>query len=192
MTDLNSSTSRTLCWFEKCPRSRVRPVRTLEQMLAQANQDHSWGDSRANLVRLNWMVQDLRSNPLRKPLLVDNDWRIIVGDTRLMAIDLLGWTQVPVLAQLEHAQGTVIVDRAQLQQVLGYHELDILVAPPQADLFRESVTWAEFNEPGSQYHMHDHEARDQQMARWLAQQPPGHRFTHEWCLEAIDWAEYSD
>lgn len=181
------STDIYLCWLPDCDRSRITPLRTLDQMLSQANQPQHWGDSRANLVRLNWMVQDLRVNALRKPIVVDRDWRIIVGDTRLMAIELLGRTQVPVLAQLEIPQGQVVTDLDQLCRVCGWDDIEILTQPVGADFFGEAVTWVEFLDPLSQHHMHDEDLRHRMMQQWLSHQPQNFKFTRQWCLEPIDW-----
>lgn len=181
----------SLCWIENCELTRIQPLRTLDQMLVQANStDGKHGDSRANLVRLNWMVENLRRDRLRKPILVNNDWQVIVGDTRCMALNLLGRTHAPVLAQLAQPEGIVMLDMEDLRYYCGFRAVEIITAPADSDIFQDPVSWAEFIDPDSSHHMHDESQRARMIERYLATQPRDFRFTPEWCLEPIDWSRY--
>lgn len=149
-------------------------------MIEQANR--SEGDAPANMVRLNWMVQDLRVNPMRKPIFVDSNWQTIVGDTRIMAADILGWRHLPVMAQLREPQEQVVQDLS----VCGLADCEIMTNPPGRDIFREPVEWVEIVDPGSVHHMHDEAARAEKMRRYL-EANPGTVFTREWLAQPVDW-----
>lgn len=158
-------------------------------MIEQANRAE--GDSRANSVRLNWMVDDLRRNPLRKPILVDASWRVVVGDTRVMATDLLGWSTVPVLAQLHEPAGHVITDRSALINWMGLPDsAEIRYQPTDADLYSAPIAWFDIDTGDTKHHMHEEDRRQQQIDRYLAEQHPGFRFTREWYLRPVNWTRY--
>ena len=95
-----------LCWFPLVSRSKVRSIQTITELVNQANARSPAALSKS--MRLNWMVKDINENGMLKPIVVDNNWQTIVGDTRLMAADLLQWDQVPVLAQLQQPETQVI------------------------------------------------------------------------------------
>lgn len=178
-----------LCWIPQAARSWIHPVRTLDLMIEQANAAE--GDSRANSVRLNWMVDDLRHNPLHKPILVDAGWRVVVGDTRIMAADLLGWTTVPVLAQLHEPVGHVIADQNALIRWLGLSKsAQIQHRPMDVDLYSEPVTWFDIDIGNTKHHMHAEDQRQRQIDRYLAEQHPGFQFTQEWYRQPINWTRY--
>lgn len=152
-------------------------------MIEQARRGE--GDAPANMVRLNWMVQDLRTNPMRKPIFLDRDWRTIVGDTRVMAADVLGWHHLPAMIQSDTPRGQVVQDLS----VCGLDGCEILTNPAGRDIFSEPVEWLEIVDPGSEHHMHDEAARADKMHRYLAANP-GTVFTREWLARPVDWNLY--
>ena len=172
-----------LCWIPECPREWIHPLRTVDQMIDEANRDE--GDARINMVRLNWMIQDLRVNPLRKPVFLDTNWRTIVGDTRVMAADILGWHHLPAMIQSEAPVGQVVKDLS----VCGLAGCEILTYPPGRDIFSETAKWIEVVDPGSVHHMHDEKQRATKMGRYLDDNP-GTKFTREWLATPVDWTLY--
>lgn len=175
-----------LCWFPNAARSQIRAVRTLDQMLEQANARE--GDACANLVRLNWMVHHIKNNGLAKPVVVDANWQTIVGDTRLMALDLLGWKHLPVLAQLPDPQGHVITNLYELNQCC---KINGIVVNGDKDFFHESVDWVEFDVDSSHDHMHDEVERQCTIDFYLQHQPKSFEFDIGWCQSKIDWETWS-
>lgn len=180
----------SLCWIEHCDVQRIRPVRVLDQMLAQANQPTNHGDSRINLVRLNWMVENLRQDRLRKPIFVDANWQVIVGDTRMMALDVLGRTHAPVLAQLAEPEGIVIQDMEDLRYYCGFRAVEIVTNPANTNIFRDPVEWIEIVDPDSSHHMHDEDQRARMIKNYLAGQPPEFQFTRDWCARPVTWSQW--
>jgi len=158
-------------------------LRTVDQMIEQANRNE--GDAPANIVRLNWMVQDLRTNPMRKPIFLDTHWQTIVGDTRIMAADILGWHHLPVMIQSTIPLGQVVHDLS----VCGLQDCEILTNPPGRNIFSEPVEWLEIVDPGSSHHMHDESARAEKMRHYL-EANPNTVFTREWLAQPIDWNLY--
>ena len=152
-------------------------------MIEQANRGE--GDAPANMVRLNWMVQDLRTNSMRKPIFLDRDWRTIVGDTRVMAADILGWHHLPAMIQYDTPLGHVVQDLS----VCGLDGCEILTNPPGRDIFSEPVEWVEIVDPASEHHMHDEQERAAKMDRYLAANPDV-VFTREWLARPVDWTLY--
>jgi hypothetical protein len=180
----------SLCWIKHCDVQRIRPVRVLDQMLAQANQPTDHGDSRANLVRLNWMVENLRQDRLRKPIFVDDNWQVIVGDTRMMALDILGRTHAPVLAQLLKPEGVVIQNREDLRHHCGLRAVKIITDPPNTDIFCDTVKWVEIVDPDSSHHMHNEDQRARMIKNYLAGQSPEFQFTRDWCAQPVTWSQW--
>ena len=172
-----------LCWFPRFPREWIRPLRTVDEMIQQAQRGE--GDAPANMVRLNWMIQDLRINPMRKPVFLDDQWQTIVGDTRVMAADILGLRDLPVMIQSKVPRGKVVQDLS----VCGLAGCEILTNPAGRDIFSEPVEWLEIVDPGSEHHMHDEAARAARMERYLAANP-GTVFSREWLEQPVDWAVY--
>jgi len=172
-----------LCWIPKCPREWIRPLRTVDEMIEQARRGE--GDAPANMVRLNWMVQDLQTNPMRKPIFLNDDWQTIVGDTRIMAADILGWRDLPVMLQSDIPRGEVVQDLS----VCGLEGCEVITNPPGRDIFREPVEWLEIVDPASEHHMHDEQERAAKMHRYLAANT-GTVFTREWLSVPIDWTLY--
>lgn len=159
---------------------------TLSQALALANRKDM--NTCAKLVRLNWITNDLKINPIRKPIVVNNTWHTIVGDTRVMAMDVLGITSAPVLAQLDSPQGTVITHLDQLWPALGFDTTAILrVDPAWADPLCESVDYFDIQHQSTSHHMHDEQQRHRMIRNYLNKQPSDFEFTADWCAESIDW-----
>jgi hypothetical protein len=175
-----------LSWNAEFPVAQLRPVRTLEQMIQEAND--GLPDAMANSMRLNWMVQDFKRNGMTKPIFVDSQCCVIVGDTRLMAAKLLGWNHVPVLMQSLAARPIQIHSREQLLEVCGLSsQSELLWSPQERDLFSEPVDWFEIDDPSTVGHWHDEPLRLKLIQHYVDSHP-GFRFAADWYHCEIDWS----
>jgi len=179
-----------LYYLPNYPVDYLHSVRDLDQMVQEANAGDP--DALANSVRLNWMVENLRTNSLRKPVFVNDKYQVIVGDTRLMAIKLLGINQVNVLAQLQEPQGTVINTLDQLKNICGFGtDAELMWRPEDRDILRQPVEWFEIADASTGNHMHDEQQRLTMIKNYL-QAHPGFEFTTEWYQQAIDWSTWDN
>jgi hypothetical protein len=182
-----------LCYISDCDPARITPLMTVDVLLERANRDLQDDTSdvfhKVMIMRLNWMVNDLRSNPMRKPILVDQHWHTIVGDTRLMALDILSRRDpLPVLIKTPVPQGEVIGDVSTLRSVLGFSEHSQVSWQPQsADLFQDPIDWFDIGDESTARHWLDEDAAAMVMQRYLARADLDFQFTRAWCGEAVDW-----
>jgi hypothetical protein len=182
-----------LCYIPDCDPARITPLMTVDVLLERANRDLQDDTSgvfhKVMIMRLNWIVNDLRYNPMRKPIVVDQHWHTIVGDTRLMALDVLSRRDpLPVLIKTPVPQGEVIGDVATLRSVLGFGEHStILWKPEHVDLFQDPIYWFDIGDEYTAGHWLDEDAAAMVMQRYLARADPDFRFTRAWCGEAVDW-----
>lgn len=175
-----------LCYLPNYPVDYLHPIRDLDQMILEANS--GMPDALANSVRLNWMVKNLRTQPMRKPIFVDDQFRVVVGDTRLMAVKLLGIKTVNVLAQLREPQGTVITTLDQLKNICGFNlDAELMWHPGDRNILCQSVEWFEIADASTGDHMHDEQQRLVMINDYL-QAHPGFEFTPQWYQLPIDWS----
>lgn len=179
-----------LCYLPNYPVDYLHPIRDLDQMILEANAGIP--DALANSVRLNWMVENLRTQPMRKPIFVDDQFRVIVGDTRLMAVKLLGIHQVNVLAQLREPQEHTISTLEQLKHICGYGaDAELMWHPGDRDILRQPVEWFEIADASTGTHMHDEQQRLTMITNYL-QAYPGFEFTTQWYQLPIDWSTWDN
>lgn len=166
----------------------LRPTLSLDECLRDANAGNL--TYQINLVRLNWMVKDLNYNPIQKPLLIDGAFRVITGDTRLMALQLHPEiSHVPVLMSSTVAPwlGWVNVDnKKELGKLLNILPEDIIT---NYDWTEQQLDWIEFAYPHTSDHMHD-EAQRKRMIQNYLNVHPNTVFNQSWLLETIDWSLY--
>jgi hypothetical protein len=137
------------------------------------------------------MVQNLRRESMRKPIVVDNSWHTIVGDTRLMACRILKIDHAPVLAQLSQAQHHVIDNISDLQKSLGFDQSSVIQWQPRdADLFRENITWFDIGDKTTTHHWLDEQEALRVIKRYLSQRDQNFRFDHAWFETGIDWLSF--
>lgn len=166
---------------------QLTPVLTLQECLLQANAGNL--SYRTNLVRLNWMVDDLRHNPIQKPFLVDSNLTIITGDTRYMALQLHRHiSHVPVLMTSRYASDNWIdiQSREELGELLNINPENILT---NWDWKERTLDWIEFAYPCTVDHMHDESQRERMIRNYLKTHP-GTVFNQDWLLEIVDWSLY--
>lgn len=165
----------------------VVPTISLDQYLYDANNGNL--SYQINLVRLNWMIDDLRHNHIQKPFLVDRNFRIITGDTRYMALQLHPKiTHVPVLM-------TATTAPVGWEEIHSHKELgELLNILPENIITNwhwteRELDWIEFAYPHTSDHMHD-EAQRQRMIQNYLKVHPDTVFDQDWLLEIIDWSLY--
>jgi len=165
----------------------LRPVLSLSKCLQDANAGNI--SYRTNLVRLNWMINDLHHNPIQKPLLIDGAFRVLTGDTRLMALQLHPKiTRVPALMTSTVAphDWKLIGDKLELGKLLKINPDDILT---NWDWHKKPLDWIEFAYSHTSDHMHDESQRARMIANYLAKYPDT-IFDQDWLLSSIDWSLY--
>mgnify|MGYP000168023539 FL=1 len=165
----------------------LRPQLSLTECLQDANAGNR--SYRTNLVRLNWMIKDLNYNPIQKPLLIDGAFRVVTGDTRLMALQLHPQiTRVPALMTSEVAphDWKPIEDKTELGKLLRIDPDDILI---NWDWHEKPLDWIEFAYSHTSNHMHDESQRERMITNYLAKYP-GTIFDQDWLLSSIDWSLY--
>jgi hypothetical protein len=176
----NSSISITL----------LRPGLSLEQCLDQANSGNV--DEQNRLVRVNWMIQDLHHNPIQKPFLINSRFKVITGDTRLMALRFHpAISHVAAVAQVDDnatlGSGWIQVnDKIELGKLLNIDPVDILT---NWDWHERSLDWIEFAYAHTEDHMHDEDQRVRRIRNYLAKYPDT-IFDQDWVYSKIDWSLY--
>ena len=180
-----------LYYLPNYPVDYLHPIRDLAQMIQEANSGDS--DALANSVRLNWMVQNLRTNSLRKPILVDCNFNVVVGDTRLMAVKLLDIPKVNVLAQLPEPQDyTIVTTLDHLKSICGFDTTaELMWRPEDRDILHQPVDWFEIADTDTSDHMHNEQQRLTMIKNYL-QAHPGFEFTTKWYQQAINWSTWDN
>ena len=182
-----------LCWFPSVDTKKIRRGLHLDECIELANSGDIW--SQMNMMRINWMVRDLRRYPMYKPIVVDHDWFTIVGDTRLMACDLLGINRVQVLAQLTSPQGQVLEHITELFDILDMGKgKSIIWTPEGSDPHKTYMTWFDISDDVASEHVITDESAEAMIRQYLGLHPQGRnfQFTRDWCREEIDWLSFSN
>lgn len=178
----------------------LTPALTLEQSLAEVNQTldrlgrsiSTWpdylADQAANLVRVNWFYQHLAQEPIRKPLLVDAQGKVLCGDTRLMTLSLLdqssqvsavavGYPDFCDAAQQLHSSADLIA-------VCGF---DTASAQVIYSLTDQQLDWLEIGDSTTAHHLHNLPQRICMLETYLRSRSLDFKFTRNWIKTKIDW-----
>lgn len=170
------------------PVTALSPVLSLDECLHGANLGNI--SYRTKLVRLNWMVKDIKYNGVQKPLLVDGAFRIITGDTRFMALKLNPQiNRVPVLMSSTVApkvSWSEVTDKAHLGKLINIDPEDIII---NNDWHNDQLDWIEFAYPHTHNHMHNEQQRERMILNYLADYP-NTIFDRDWCTKSIQWDMY--
>lgn len=171
--------------------SDLRPYADINSMLRDANSRLN-KNQLAKMVRLNWMVQNIKDEPIRKPFLVTNRLIIHAGDTRYAAIQLnnFGITHVPCLMTTTidnlNPDWIYIHDKDHLAQLRDIEPKNIMV---HRDWNFDEIDWIEFAYSDTQHHMHDEDERYSMIVNYLEQYPDT-VFTQEWLQTPVNWEEF--
>lgn len=163
--------------------------------LRERNYEPVHVDLLANMVRLNWMCFNVKWQPLIKPIVAtvqcNGDWQTVVGDTRLAAYELNGFTRIRALLQCETAPREPgwlkILNRQCLAIAGGCKETDLIVD----DWHSAPLEWIEFASEHTKDHMHDQQQRFRMMCNYIKTQTDDFKFSKFWFLEIIDWSLYN-
>lgn len=217
----NYTADYTLVYHPRIEKTWVTPVLTLDNLLEFVNNNvltkprdqHNDGEINAiaRLIRLNWMVQDLRSNPMVKPIVAyckfsnyrdpeETDiWEVVIGDTRLQALELLPEIkhvavilQIPVFQRdyYNFKEWRTVNTAADVATALGQPGRDVVIC--NQDWHKEQLDWLEFDLPNSETHMHDEDARLRMGYNYLDQAGSNFKFTREWLQTPVDWSKFDN
>lgn len=179
--------SYLLCWLGETDINELTPVADLDQTLRLARDGDP--ESLANLVRLNWMVQDLKINAMIKPLFCrDQSLQVIVGDTRIMAARLAGLTHVPVMAYLQTPRGSVCHSLDDIKRYSGF-QIDARISwtPTQIDPLCQPPGWIDIGDQRTRHHGHDQTARLR--AIQIMQEKNPQTLDINWIQQPKDWGD---
>ena len=172
------------------PVDLIKSELTLDVCLKRANRKDM--HVLRNMVRLNWMVHDLKSNIICKPILLRNNFEVFCGDTRMMAVKMNAHIKdVPALLQVDD-NTTVGSDWIKVQNVL--HLAELIGTTPENIIYNQNwneqpLEWIEFAMPHTVNHMHDEQQRERMISNYLNKYP-GTIFDQDWCCSKIDWSLY--
>jgi len=170
------------------PVSQITPVLTLDNCLREANTGNS--NYQTKLVRLNWIIQDLKSNTIQKPFLINQKFAIITGDTRYMALQFhKNISHVPCLMTGEFkpdASWTTIPSKKELGELLDIFPDNIITNYNWQEM---PLDWIEFAYSHTSDHMHDESQRGRMINNYLAKYPDT-IFNQDWVLSNINWSLY--
>ena len=207
----------TLLFNNAVPKDACTPVLTLNNLLEFVNYqilpkprcNHNDGEQNAlaRIVRLNWMVENLKHNPIAKPIVVfckftnwnqpesDDVWEVMVGDTRLQALELVkNITTVPLLVQVPvfhrkyYPDYQVVPGPEQLKQLLNLQSQDKILC--RVDWNSEPIDWIEFDMYSTIDHMHNEDQRLKMAYNYLDSQSSDFVFDRDWLCKPIDWSLY--
>jgi len=177
----------------------IKPVLNVDQLVESTNQDRSSNNKNllSKLVRLNWMVENLKHEPVYKPLLTilrNGKLVTVTGDTRLQAIELNPQiTHVSCLASIplsldeNFKYWDLVYDKQTLATYLNINVDDIIV---NQDWEYQELDWIEFALPETKDHLHNEDLRYQQIVNYLNENPDT-VFSRKWLQTPIDWGFYS-
>ena len=181
------------------------------QVLPKPRKLHNDGDKNAlgRVVRLNWMVENLTHEPMRKPIVLHNKfsnwykpfdsdiWEVIVGDTRLQALELLpqinhvaALVQIPVFHRKYYLQRKWrnVSDLEDLLHCCALEKPHHLVC--EQDWTKQPIEWMEFKTHLANNHMHDEDQRLRMAYNYLDKQSTNFQFDRNWFLDPVDWSTY--
>ena len=141
-------------------------------------------------MKINWITQHLREHDVQKPIVVDSNNHVIVGDNRLTALALLQQQRhVPVLQQCS-PQGTVVDRLDLLPHLTGLiNEPQISWKPLAANPIREKIVWFDIGDRSTADITLDY-AQCMTAIDLYLQKYPNTRFNTHWCKQPIDWSEF--
>lgn len=184
---------RTHCllYNPSVPVQTLTPLGNLTSIIDDANNRVN-SNQMAKMVRLNWMVQNIKDEPIRKPFLVNGELTIQTGDTRYAAIELNNYSisHVPCLMSTSvdkmNLDWIYVQDNDHLGELLNIDPKHIM---SHQDWHFNEIDWIEFSYADTGHHMHDEDERYRMIVNYLEQHPDT-VFTREWLQTPVDWSLY--
>jgi len=199
-----------LLYHPGIPVHYVNPVLPLTQLLddvnmvlTKARNDHNPAEQNnlARMVRINWMVEDLKYNKIVKPIVLNLRYftlTTITGDTRLQAISLS--PHIKTVSALLTVKEEYVDQFSDWELISDVEDLCWRMGglPPEKILLSEGVDnwydqeldWIEFDLQETSNHMHDEDQRLRMIYNYLDQQTEDFQFTKEWLQTPIEWNQY--
>ena len=181
----------------------LHPVMSLDQLIDELNlfawqKNHSSYQHNllAKAVRVNWIVHDLKTNSIQKPFLINEKWKIITGDTRLMAIQFHPEiATVPVICTVPSCRANRFADFSIIHSI-DHLAKKLCIGPDQIlyneDWTQQELSWIEFAYQHTAHHLHDEPQRYRMMINYLKSQPLSFKFSRNWFQESIDWINFDN
>jgi hypothetical protein len=127
-----------LCYYPDFPTAKATLSLPLDRLISMTNARESYFMGRS--AKLNWLVNDLRDQPIHKPILLDPQGKTITGDTRLWACDILAISSIPMLIYQARPGGQVIDSLDQFYAVTGVPTSSTVSwGPSHRDFFTQPV-----------------------------------------------------
>jgi hypothetical protein len=169
---------RTHClMYNQCVSvTSISPLMTVDKLLQKVNESlpppktpiPNVQNCIAKAVRLSWMIEHLKFNPIMKPLLLhDENGRLITatGDTRLQALHFHPEvTHVPCLLSIpldklkQYPDWIMVEDNDHLAQLRNMRVKDVIVKDDM-DWNYNLISWLELAIPEADGHLHDEKHR---------------------------------
>ena len=200
------STAQCLLYNPRVPVNLLTPLINIDQLIMLCNYtinkkdydlDPGADTELARIVRVNFIYNDLKKNRLKiiKPLFLEaSAFGLITvqGDTRLMAAELCGITQVSCLAQIPVFVQGLFKDWVQVENVKHLSQLTNFDITEIQIRYQENknIDQIEFSSATTAHHMHDFDQRLRMIKNYIKQQPKTFEFSREWCRLPINWAEF--
>ena len=221
---LNYTADYTFVYHPAQDWRKLTPVWTLDKLLERVNEiillsprDELHSGLRhydgylnllARMVRLNWMVDNFKHEPIRKPLVAwskFSNWQVpnsedkrelIVGETRFQALTLNPTqTNVPVILQVPvfhrkkyQDDGWILLpNRKAIAEFFNLEEQEVLIS--QNWQF-EICKWFELNILNVGHHMHNELERRTMILNYLKEADSDFKFSREWLVNLVNWEQY--
>jgi hypothetical protein len=196
-----------LMYHPSVPVENIVPVLNLEQLLTEVNtiikidrNNHTNGQKNnlARTVRLNWMVDNLKREPVYKPIVTvlrNGQLVTVTGDTRLQAIELSSHithvsclASIPTDMQENFKYWDLIPDIETLASLINLPKHKIMLE--QKNWIDQELDWIEFDIVETSTHMHDEAQRLRMIYNYLDQQSSKFVFSRKWLQTPIEWNQY--
>jgi hypothetical protein len=194
------------CWYPDFQIQKIKTGLDLDTIIQGCNLRDQYLLARA--VKLNWLVSNLQTQPLIKPVLLNNNFSTIQGDTRVLALMLLETKTVPAVVfkfEIQNPDRDFEPDGTEVQPSdLVIESQDhfrdlakiestahIVYEPAGHDPFQGHIVQGmHIHDSRCVDHLEDWNQRAQCIHNYL-EQYPSTVFDQNWFLTSVDWSHYS-
>ena len=179
--------------------NKIAPLLSLNDLIQKCNKilqvpredhDHYQKNLLAKMVRLSWLVHNLKEEPIMKPLLLNlRHFQVTVstGDTRLQAIAMNPHViELPCLLSIkskyvdQFPDWKVVDDLHHLALACKMLPEEIVFEDGFQSWYNKELQWIEFDLYESGNHMHDEPQRLRMMYNYLDTKDDTFEFSREW------------